>query len=1215
MNSSVFAACPTCGRSLSGKGQGSCAYCLLQLGLERSAVLPTSGGSSANAEFSATGQRFLQQGVLPRFGDYELEEEIARGGMGVVYRARQRSLNRTVAIKMILAGQLASPESVQRFRLEAEAAARLHHPGIVPIYEIGEHETQHFFSMKLIEGVSLAACIEEFRLPKTGAAADLREQQVCLAELVAAVARALEFAHQRGVLHRDLKPSNILIDEQGEPHLTDFGLAKLTGREASGLTLSAAVLGTPGYLAPEQAAGRMDEVTTAADVYGLGAILYELLAGRPPFVAETAMETMLLAIAGNPAPSRQHNLAVHRDLETIAQRCLEKEPSRRYATAAQVADELERFIRGEPILARPVGRVELVARWCVRNPGLSSLAAALLLAIFIGSGVAFWQWGRAERARATLSENVAHLEWNAIDTMLEHGQSSRGLAKVAALVRENPNDWKAAMFAMSVLEQRRFPVPAAPQLRHPEGGELTVARLSPAGDRIATASYDSTARLWDAATGKEVLPPLQHGGSVLWAEFSPNGKLLATCASDKTVRLWDVNTGAIVGEPTTCESTPTRIAFSPNGEHLLVVAGQAISLLETTRGQRTLGPLTHEVPISAAKFVAGGTTIFTMQRGKMPRAQTWNVTTGEMISTVDLTAVIAADLSEDQKQIACVENNGSGWIASFPDLQERRQLPASELGRLLQLKFGVTGQTLAAIGHNHWTQVIDVHSGLPTTRELAHDYLVNGVALFFNDQRLLSWSDDACAYVWDVTGNRPWCEPMRHRHRVQQAEVGTVKEQEVFLTTSSHLKSRTESTKTGSAQLWRVLGGRNPSDRLLGVDLPTGHDGHGISPDGKWIALGNTSQEVRVIDAKSGELVCAPLKVQGGPWCVMFTPNGKRLIVATSQGEVSLWSLPDGKRLFDPVKIAGVIQPADISADGRIFATGSTDHLVRVWSSETGQIIHEMRHGAETNAVAFSPDGRWLASAGEDRRVKLWNTATGKLERELIGHQNEVMAVQFSPDGQRVASASLDFTARLWDATTGAEQAVLTHQGEVIDVAFHPSGDFVATASRDRTAVIWNAHTGQPYSRALIHGQAVRNLRFSPDGEQLLTLDFRGLRLWDVHTCHPLTVHLPRIMCGGTGFQTNSGRPTFFPAGTAAIIGMDAVEAREWHFSKPPAGAPTWFPAFLEAVAGQRFTAGSEHSELVPSEAFLQLEMQLRDSTDQDFYTQWARRWLTTLPQ
>jgi serine/threonine protein kinase len=274
------------------------------------------------------------------FGDYELLAEVARGGMGVVYRARQRTLNRIVALKMILAGRLASPEDLQRFRTEAEAAAGLQHPNIVQIYEVDAVEGQHFFSMQFIEGRTLAHRLAEGSLPGREAARYVRQ-----------IARAIHFAHQRGILHRDLKPSNILIDANDEPHVTDFGLAKRLGGDSS-QTRSGSVLGTPSYMAPEQAGGRLKELGPATDVYALGAILYELLTGRPPFKAESPMDTVLQVLHNDPVPPRLLNPNVDPDLETIALKCLEKEPARRYATAAALAEDLQRYLNGDPIEAR-----------------------------------------------------------------------------------------------------------------------------------------------------------------------------------------------------------------------------------------------------------------------------------------------------------------------------------------------------------------------------------------------------------------------------------------------------------------------------------------------------------------------------------------------------------------------------------------------------------------------------------------------------------------------------------------------------------------------------------------------------------------------------------------------------------------------------------------------------------------------------------------------
>jgi predicted Ser/Thr protein kinase len=362
--------CPTCGKKLPGDAPaGVCPKCLLAAGLDTgdgvgvgfddTAVKHTSGTSSSDRPAPIITVRY--------FGDYELLEEIARGGMGVVYKGRQVSLNRTVAIKMILSGELASPDDIERFHNEAQAAANLKHPNIVAIHEVGRHEGRYYFSMDYVEGQSLAELIQAGPLPARKAA-----------EYVRTIAEAVHFAHQRGTLHRDLKPANVLVGTDDQPQITDFGLAKRVAGD-SGLTATGAVLGTPSYMSPEQASGRQADVGPQSDVYSLGSILYELLTGRPPFCAASAVAT-LRQVTDNP-PTAPHKLKhdVPRDLETICLKCLEKSPHVRYHSARELAEELGRFLNHEPIHARPASAVRKVDTWVRRRPWAITAAASLVV--------------------------------------------------------------------------------------------------------------------------------------------------------------------------------------------------------------------------------------------------------------------------------------------------------------------------------------------------------------------------------------------------------------------------------------------------------------------------------------------------------------------------------------------------------------------------------------------------------------------------------------------------------------------------------------------------------------------------------------------------------------------------------------------------------------------------------------------------------------------
>src|SRR5262245_61931219 len=581
------------------------------------------GGPSPTADDAATPETapWSEPGVArrsahaPNVPGYEILEELGRGGMGVVYKARHLALGRVVALKMVLAGAHVGEKQRRRFRAEAESAARLSHPHIVQIYEVGEQDDCPYLSLEYVEGGNLHDVLSQSR-PAPAESAALVEQ----------LARAADYAHRRGVVHRDLKPANILlsriedresriedqhppIDPQASildprvsiPKITDFGIAKRL--DAEGQTLTGDIVGTPSYMAPEQAAGRSAAIGPATDVYSLGAILYEMLAGTPPFEGLSPWETINLVTSAEPEPPSRRKPGVPRDLETICLKCLEKQPHRRYPSAAALADDLHRFLAGEPIRARPVGRLERGVKWVRRRPALAALlavSASALLALLVGGWVAALAQSRSNRAlqtahsdlaeadranrRALVRLNVANgthylddddlfgsLIWFARALKLEEDDARRQAhrTRIAAVLRECPrlgqlwfhagavtdvtfspdgrwvltaSDDHTALVRDAVTGKPRF----AP-LRH--DAAVLRASFSPDGGRVVTAAADGTARVWDAVTGRRVAPLAGHRGAVRDARFSPDGGRVVTAGDDATARVWDADSGAPAGSP------------------------------------------------------------------------------------------------------------------------------------------------------------------------------------------------------------------------------------------------------------------------------------------------------------------------------------------------------------------------------------------------------------------------------------------------------------------------------------------------------------------------------------------------------------------------------------------------------------------------------------------------------------------------------------------
>ncbi len=503
------------------------------------------------------------------FQNYDTLELIGRGGMGVVYSARDVRLNRRVALKMIRAGDHAGSGERERFRTEAEVVARIRHPNIVQIFEVGEDEGRPFIALEYVEGGNLKEKLNGTPLPPREAA-----------QLLETLARAVQSAHAHHVIHRDLKPANVLLTADGTPKITDFGLAKKMDQE--GQTQSGIVMGTPAYMAPEQADGSRGVVGPASDIYALGAVLYECLTGRPPFLAATMHDTLRQVLTEDPVPPRRLEIECPRDLETICLVCLRKEPGRRYASALALAEDLARFSRGEPITARPVGPVERLTSWCRRHPA-RALAVSLLVGVLVlcvlGSA-AFWRWQDAEsqrrqveQARDLLAEEQGRTDaaWRTAESARKEEERQRRRAEAAQTALDRSLYFSDTQVAQRAWETGEFGVmqellydlgkgaggqadlpgfewrylrKQCPQLRTLKGHLLSVfgVRWSPDGRSAASCGFDSSVRIWDVDTGKE-LRLLRHPAMVRHVSWAPDGRRLASACSDAKVHVWDTDTG------------------------------------------------------------------------------------------------------------------------------------------------------------------------------------------------------------------------------------------------------------------------------------------------------------------------------------------------------------------------------------------------------------------------------------------------------------------------------------------------------------------------------------------------------------------------------------------------------------------------------------------------------------------------------------------------
>ena len=1036
--------------------------------------------------------------VLPAIPGYEVLRELGRGGMGVVFQARQVKADRVVALKMLLAGGHAREELRGRFQVEAEAVARLQHPNIVQVFEVGEHDGLPFFSLEFCSGGTLADRLRSGPLAASEAAA-----------LVETLARAVRAAHQAHVLHRDLKPGNVLLAggdrdaplSQLTPKVSDFGLARKL--DAAGPTLSGDVLGTPSYMAPEQAAGQTREQGTAVDVYSLGVILYECLTGRPPFRAATALETLQQVRHAEPVAVRQLVPGVPRDLETICHRCLQKDPRKRYTGADALADDLHRFQRGEPIRARPVGRLERAARWCRRYP----VVAVLLVLLAAALGGALVEWRAAteneenEKKQRLATEAQKKIADQATEDALASAERERETAEKERRTAEKERRTRGEL--EQVLTQARVQLAdqywqtyntdlaqetldaCPPALRNWEwrylarlfGGNVRVFRrqkgvahalaLSPDSGRLAAAG-DGSVKVWNTADGKVLFTLGSGRGPVLRsAALSPDGRRVAVTAlpdEEKTSDLRRQVVGMVhdVGEvrPVRRLTAPfgdrvNRFLFSPDGKTL---AGY---LANFPTGVRLWDPATGEEVKTLGGFGAGS----------------WFVTDAAFSPDSRLLATVGRG-KENRDELRVVEVPGGKTTLSFTAEADQN---------LVTVAFSADGKRLAVGG-----------------RPL--------VALPGNKGILK---------VWDLTTGQ----------EVKELPPPPGGVSVVALSPEGRLLVAVDAA-TGSG---RVLDLEKKGEAVLALAGLQSGSGIGsqvvaFSPDGKRLAAAG-GYNLRIWDIETRQEVLALRGHTAPVTAVVFGAGGRFLASAGREQAVRLWDLTappnpqvlrDGRTYFTS---------AVLSPDGELAAAaghdptpGKTIHgTVTVWKTATGERVRTLAgHTNMVNGLAFSPNGKQLLSAGWDR-VTIWDIATGAEALSFRGHKGSnptfqgANAAVFSPDGTRVASTGQDGTVQVWDPGTGKVQFRWedASQGQRFGqcLAFNATGDRLAVGFRSDLKVFdlpgRRVLTTIPQGVNASHGAT---LALSPDGAVLASIGMIGgsapslsdIHGWDAATGKPL---------------------------------------------------------------------------------------------------------------
>ncbi len=1063
------AICPACGASLAGSPAGICVPCLGRAAL---GPLRTAGNSARQ---------------LQRLGDYELVEEIARGGMGVVYRARQVRLKRFVAVKLLLRGDLANQEARRRFELEAEASAALQHPGIVTVFEVGESDGEHFIAMELIEGPSLDELLRSGPLAPERAARCLH-----------ALAEAVAYAHGRGVLHRDLKPSNILMEANERPRITDFGMARLTDSSAS-LTLDGRTFGSPNYMPPEQADPFRGSAGPTSDVFSLGAVLYHVLTGRPPFVGATLAATLHQVLDRDPIPPRRLRPEVPVDLETICLKCLEKIPAQRYASAQLLADDLAGFLRGEPVMARPISQVARLARWAVRHPALAIVSTCLLLALMAIAVISSLTSVRIARSHKVAEGRAEESRRNLIRSLVVTGNrylaaddAQRALPWFLRAWEMETNSSERGVHETRVASTMNY----IPDLIRIWSSDRRIewAQFSPDGSKVVFADGSSRVQVWPTEPYHTNHVVLDRGGPVYFARFSPDGKRLLAAGENRSM-LFDPAGTKVSG------SLPHQLhfrsvaarqfpLFSADGTRLLTAFSNRLTLRHSGNGRPAAPAIAFSTPIQAVALFADGLRCAVATADQ--RIALVDALTGLQfradLRTAEPVRVLA--LNGDGSRLAAVSGGNRINVWTLDDTN-RAPLEFFHATYTYQCDFVMEGRAILTTSYDNSARLWDATTGT-LLHVFRHDGGVYRALEIQTNALALSCSWDGTVRAWELNrGSLASYPHLVHSGPVLSLDFDPV--QHRVMTGSWD----------GSVRLYKMGRGLPVTLRGRPVASPLFHE--------RFAALGLGTTNAFLMDAREGTPLSPSLSHVRRLRAFGISSSPETFATLTTDGRVTVWNAALGKKLIELPIADPQARDIELTPDGRRLLTINTNNFVQWHDAANGQLL-----GGRSNSLppirslALSPDSQSVALVGMDSRVRIVSGDDGQMLAGPFAPAGGAQSIWWSPDSAVVAVASgqpggldlRDQVVRFWDARSGQETGVeLRHRDDIRAVAFSADGQWIGTGSEDYYAQIWERQTGRAVGQPLRHNGWVVAVAFSPNGKILATGSSDGfLRLWETAT-------------------------------------------------------------------------------------------------------------------